>query len=348
MMVNMPIGATRLSQKIYDLHMLSFWVSVGICAVVFISIFILLFKFRKTAYVQSHPIKPHRALEIAWIVVPFLLLIIMGVPATIILIHADRDETPELNIKITGYQWKWQYEYMGQDVSFFSKLSTPWEQMFGHVKKEKWYLREVDNPLVLPTHTKIRFLVTSHDVIHSWWMPELGIKRDAIPGFIYESKAWIKHPGIYRGQCAELCGINHAFMPIVVVAKNRQEFAKWLQEKKSQTQPVITNVDGKTLYLKNCSACHLPDGTGRPPYVPALQGGKGTIGPLQYQIEIVLNGVAKTAMPAFKNQLTDEEIAAIINYERNSWGNDDKIKYGDQAGGTITAGEIKELRHLGG
>ncbi len=347
MMVNMPIGATQLSQKIYELHMLSFFVSLGICAVVFISITILLFKFRQSTQVESQPVKPHRALEIAWIIVPILLLIIMGVPATIILMHADRDEAPELNIKITGYQWKWQYEYMDHDIGFFSQLSTPWQQMFGHAEKEKWYLREVDQPLVLPTHTKIRFLVTSHDVIHSWWVPELGIKRDAIPGFIYESKAWIKRPGIYRGQCAELCGINHGFMPIVVEAKNPQAFAKWLQEKKLAKPSISTNIDGKTLYLKNCSACHLPDGTGRPPFVPALQGGKGTIGPLQYQIEIVLNGIAKSAMPAFKNQLTDQEISAIINYERNSWGNDDKIKYGNQAGGVITAADIKKFRSAG-
>lgn len=340
MMLNMPVGSTLLSQKIYHLHMLSFWVSVGICTVVFFSIIILLFKFRKSAHVQSRRVKQSRALEITWIVVPFLLLIIMGVPATTILMHADRDETPELNIKITGYQWKWQYEYMGQDVAFFSQLSTPWKQMFGNARKEKWYLREVDQPLVLPTHTKIRFLVTSHDVIHSWWAPELGIKRDAIPGFIYESKAWIKHPGIYRGQCAELCGINHGFMPIVVEAKSPKEFAKWLQEKKL---PTHEDLDGKTLYLKNCSACHLPDGTGRPPFVPALQGGKGTIGPLEYQIQIVFNGIAKSAMPAFKNQLTNAEIAAIINYERNTWGNDNKLKYGDQAGGSITAEDIKKI-----
>ena len=347
--VNIPFGVTPLSQSVYHLHMLSFYVSLAICAVVFISLTILLIKFRKSANHKPAKVKPHRLLEISWVIVPFILLIIMGVPATIILIHADHEENADLNIKITGYQWKWEYEYLDEGIRFFSVLSTPFSQLHGNENKNKWYLREVDHPLVLPIHKKIRFLVTSNDVIHSWWVPELGVKRDAIPGFIYESKAWIKKPGIYRGQCAELCGINHGFMPIVVEAKTQADYDKWVQQQKSQfNAPDNTISEGKKLYLRNCSACHLPDGSGRPPYVPALQGGKGTIGPIKFHIEIVLKGIPKTAMPAFSEQLSSEQIAAVINYERNSWGNNDKIKYGSQAGGIVTPEEIEQVRSEGG
>jgi cytochrome c oxidase subunit 2 len=323
---------------------LSFYICLGICAVVYLALTILLIKYHRSRHQQSQPVKPHVLLETAWVLVPFILLVIMGTPATLMIFHINKISRSELTIKVTGFQWKWRYQYLDSGIDFFSNLSTPWDQMHGAAPKERWYLREVDHPVVVPIHTAIRFLVTSNDVIHSWWVPELGIKRDAIPGFIYESKAWIKKPGIYRGQCAELCGINHAFMPIVVEAVTQDQFEKWVAAQKSSAPATDPPVDGKALYLSQCSACHLADGAGRPPYIASLQGGRLVIGPVRAHIEIVLNGKQQTAMPAFAPQLNDEQIAAIINYERNSWGNNDRLKYGDQAGGFITAKDIADAR----
>ncbi len=340
-----PFGVTPTSQQIYQLQLLSFYICLGICMVVYLALLILLIKYRRSRHQHSQTIKPSIFLEMAWIIVPFILLIIMGVPATTMLFQINKITSGEITIKITGFQWKWRYEYLDSGIEFFSNLATPWQQMHGNHIKGRWYLLEVDQPLVLPIHTKIRFLVTSNDVIHSWWVPDLGIKRDAIPGFIYESTAWIEKPGIYRGQCAELCGINHAFMPIVINAVTPNQYEKWLAEKKSSMMATsATSSDGKALYLSQCSACHLANGKGRPPYVASLQGGKLSIGPVRAHIEIVLNGKLQSAMPAFGQQLNDEQIAAIINYERNSWGNDNRLKYGDQAGGYISAADVAKAR----
>lgn len=340
----LPFGVTPVSQQIYQLQLLSFYICLGICGVVYLALIVLLIKYRRSRQQSSQNIKPNFSLEILWIIVPFILLVIMGVPATAMILHINKTAPADFTIKITGFQWKWRYEYLNHGIEFFSNLSTPWDQMHGNSAKDPWYLLEVDQPLVLPIHKKIRFLVTSSDVIHSWWVPELGIKRDAIPGFIYESTAWITKPGIYRGQCAELCGINHGFMPIVINAVNADQFEKWAAEKRASTQITALPSDGRILYLSQCSACHLENGSGRPPFIAALQGGKLTIGPVRAHIEIVLNGKPQTAMPAFGPQLNDEQIAAIINYERNSWGNDNRLKYGEQAGGYISAVDIAKAR----
>ncbi len=344
-MINLPIGVTPLSQHIYHLHMLSYYICLGITTIVFVSLIYLLIKYRKREGQNSHTVHSNLWIELTWILIPAVLLAIMAIPATRLLMRINTEEQPELNIKITGYQWKWQYEYLDEGIQFFSSLATPIAQLQGKAPKGQWYLLEVDHPLVVPIHKKIRFLVTSNDVIHSWWVPALGIKRDAIPGFIYESWAKIDRPGIYRGQCAELCGIHHGFMPIVVEAKTEADFAKWIAENKGA--PASLNnppVDGEALYIANCSACHKLDGKGMPSYIPALQGGKIATGPVGTHIDIVLNGRLKTAMPGFAHQLNDRQIAAIINYERNSWGNNDKLKYGDQAGGSVQPEDISKAR----
>lgn len=341
---SLPVGVTPVSQQIYQLQLLSFYICLGICGVVYLALIILLIKYRRSRHQHSQEVKPRIFLEALWIIVPFILLVIMGIPATIMIININKITPADLTIKITGYQWKWRYEYLNSKIGFFSNLATPWEQMHGKSSKNPWYLLEVDEPLVLPIHKKIRFLVTSNDVIHSWWVPDLGIKRDAIPGFIYESTAWITKPGTYRGQCAELCGINHSFMPIVINAVSVDQFEQWITAKQIPATTTASPSDGKALYLSQCSACHLENGKGRPPFIAALQGGKLSIAPVRAHIEIVLNGELLTAMPAFGPQLNDEQIAAIINYERNSWGNDNRLKYGEQAGGYISAADVANAR----
>lgn len=340
---NMPGGVTPSGRGIHHLHMLAFYICLGIFLVVSISIIYLTIKYKKKRDRSGEKVEDNLLLEVTWVTVPFILLAIMGVPATILLAQIDSQKPADLTIKITGYQWRWQYEYLDEGIQFFSNLSTPLEQFQGNAPKDRWYLREVDKPLVIPIHKRIRFLVTSNDVIHSWWVPDLGIKRDAIPGFIYEGWAFVEKPGIYRGQCAELCGVHHAFMPIVIEAKSEVDYQKWISENKGVGKiPVIT--DGKSIYETACSPCHQVNGTGSPPYIPALQGGPLTVGTISNHIDIVLNGRLKKGMPAFANQLTDDQIAAVITYERNSWGNNDKLKYGDQAGGIVQATDVSRLR----
>lgn len=225
---NLMPGVTPISRDIYDLHMTIFWICVAIGVLVFSVMFYSLFMHRKSRGVKPATFKAHAKLEIFWAIIPFLILVIMAIPATKVLVRMDDTAQPDVNIKVTGYQWKWKYDYLDEGISFYSNLSTPQDQLQNKAPKDEHYLREVDKPIVVPIHKKIRFLVTSNDVIHSWWVPELGIKRDAIPGFIYEAWARIDKPGVYRGQCAELCGINHAFMPIVVIAVSEQDYQKWV------------------------------------------------------------------------------------------------------------------------
>lgn len=238
--MNMTAGVTPISHDVYALHMLSFFVCVGIGIIVFGVLAYTLFYHRKSKGVQAANFDENKKLEYAWAIIPFLILIIMAVPATIVLNRMNDMSAADLTIKITGYQWKWKYEYLDQGISFFSNLSTPQNQLNNQAAKGQWYLREVDHPLVVPIHEKIRFLMTSNDVIHSWWVPSLGIKRDALPGFINEAWARIDKVGTYRGQCAELCGTNHAFMPIVVQAVSEDDFNKWVSQQTTQNKPTLT------------------------------------------------------------------------------------------------------------
>jgi len=335
---NMPRGVTPISREIYDLHMTIFWICVVIATIVFgIMTYALIFH-RKSRGAKAAEFHEHTSLEIVWATIPFVILLVMAVPATRVLMAMDNSDEAAVTIKVTGHQWKWQYNYLDEGIGFYSNLSTPYEQIQNpNVKKGRWYLLEVDNPLVVPINKKIRFLVTSSDVIHSWWVPELGIKRDAIPGFIHEAWARIEKPGIYRGQCAELCGINHAYMPIVVKAVTNREFDAWVQSKRGpvagakKAAPVDINkkfsrkelvVQGKKVYGKYCAACHKPDGSGQPPMFPALKASSIAVGkPISRHIDRVLHGVQGTSMQPFASQLSDQEIAAVVTYERNAWGN---------------------------
>ena len=255
----------------------------------------------------------------------------MAIPATKTLIDMYDTETSDIDIKITGYQWKWRYEYLNTDIDFFSTLTTTQDQMHGLEAKSENYLLEVDKHLVIPINKKVRFLFTAQDVIHSWWVPELAVKKDAIPGFINESWAKVEKPGIYRGQCAELCGQGHGYMPIVVEAVSEEDYQVWLitQQQAQQNANQVSELSfdelmaqGKIGYDKNCAACHQVTGMGVPPVFPALKGSAIALGDIQQHVNVVVNGKGGTAMAAFGEQLTPTELAAIITYERNAWGND--------------------------
>lgn len=337
--MNMLPGTTLISHEVFNLHMFAIWVCVGIAIVVYGVMIYTLIHHRKSKGAKPANFHENMVFEIIWTVIPFVLLIILAIPATQVLGRMEDTNNADITIKVTGYQWKWQYEYLDQGIHFFSNLSTPIEQIYGNAPKDEWYLLEVDKPLVLPIHHKVRFLVTSNDVIHSWWVPELGVKRDAIPGFIHESWANIDKPGIYRGQCAELCGVNHGFMPIVVRAVTDEEFKQWVAEQTAVVAAAAADIalesaventmtldalmtEGKEQYGKYCSVCHQLNGTGMPPLFPALKGSSVAVGKsITRHIQLVLTGVPGTAMQAFADQLTDQELAAIVTYERNAWGN---------------------------
>lgn len=344
--MNMHKGVTPLSKDIYNLHMIAIGVCAGIGIIVFGVMFYSLIHHRKSRGYKAASFHRNTKLEIVWTIIPLIILVALAFPATRVLIRQADNSNADITIKIVGYQWKWQYQYLDLNIDYFSNLSTPFTQIQNLEPKGLWYLLEVDKPLVLPIQKKIRFLVTSNDVIHSWWVPELGVKRDAIPGFMHESWARIEQPGTYRGQCAELCGINHAYMPIVVEAVDEKAFYKWVdeqpkviqqhatdkinQEQKVETPDIPSSILsknklmslGKERYEQVCAACHKIDGKGIPPMFPALNGSSIAIGkPISKHINIILNGLSGTAMQAFKDQLTDEEIAAIVTYERNAWEN---------------------------
>jgi cytochrome c oxidase subunit II len=231
--LNMTRGVTHISHGIYQLHMVIFWICVIIGVIVFSVMFYAIIWHRKSRGVRAAHFHENTFVEVVWTVIPFCILVGMAIPAVQLLTKMhDTTEDSELSIKVTGYQWRWEYEYLGTGVRFISTLKTPQEQIHNRDRKSQHYLLEVDNPLVVPIGTKIRFLTTANDVVHSWWVPALGIKKDAIPGFINEAWAKIEEPGTYRGQCAELCGVNHGFMPIVLEAKSKIEFNEWLESKR--------------------------------------------------------------------------------------------------------------------
>ena len=328
--MNMHEGVTPISKDMYFLHMVAIAVCAGIGLVVFGVMFYALFHHRKSRGYKAASFHENIHIEILWTLIPFIILIGLAIPATRILMRMDDSSNADVTIKIVGYQWKWQYTYLDEGISFFSSLSTPFAQIHNQQKKNPNYLLEVDHPMVIPVNKKVRFLVTSNDVVHSWWVPELGIKRDAIPGFIHEAWARIEKPGTYRGQCTELCGVYHGFMPIVVNAVSNEDYAKWVLQQQNLPQVTASNTMtrealmtlGKEKYEAICSACHQPDGRGIPPLYPALRGSSIAVGhPIARHIELVLYGVAGSAMQSYKDQLSDEEIAAIITYERNAWEN---------------------------
>lgn len=231
--LNMPMGVTAVSKQVYSLHMTIFWICVAIGIIVFGVMFWAIIFHRKSAGAKPANFHESLAVEIMWSVIPFVILIVMAIPATKTLLFMEDTRDSELTVKVTGFMWKWHYDYIDENVSFMSNLKTPYEARINRAEKNEHYLREVDNPLVLPINKKIRLLTTANDVLHSWWVPEFAIKKDAIPGFINETWVQIDKPGVYRGQCAELCGAGHGFMPIVVIAKTEAEFEQWLKDKRS-------------------------------------------------------------------------------------------------------------------
>jgi len=328
--INLQAPASGLAQEIYDLHNLIVWICLAIFLVVFIPMGIALIRHRKSAGHVAEPFHENLRLEIVWTIIPILILVGMAWPATKLIISMKDTSAAELTIKVTGRQWKWEYEYLGDDIRFVSNPSTPQDQITGGGGKGENYLLEVDNPLVVPAGKKIRLVMTSSDVVHAWWLPAIGVKQDAIPGFIRDAWFKVDTPGTYRGQCAELCGIGHGFMPVVVNVVSDNEFAAWKGEQKALLAQAAANAAktydlaslksiGEKVYLTNCAACHQPTGLGIPPTFPALVGSPLVTGDKAGHIDIVLKGKPGTAMAAFGTILSDVDIAAVVTYERNAW-----------------------------
>lgn len=334
--LNMTPGVTRISRDIYDLHMLIFWICVAIGVVVFGMIFWTLIHHRKSAGYEAVQFHESTTLEIGWTLVPTLILIAMAWPATQSLVAMYDTGGEDMTVEVRAYQWRWQYKYLDDNYdrtfSFFSNLSTPQEQRNNKSVKGEHYLLEVDNALRIPANRKVRFLITSEDVIHAWWVPDFGIKRDAVPGMLNELWTIVEEPGIYRGQCAELCGKDHGFMPIVVEVLAVDEYDVWYAQRLvaeadrvralSQTFTAAELMtQGEQVYNTFCAACHMPNGQGVPPVFPALDGAASTTGPLDAHLEVVINGQPGTAMQAFGAQLDAAQLAAVVHYERHAWTN---------------------------
>nr|WP_261883933.1 cytochrome c oxidase subunit II [Vibrio pelagius] len=334
---NMTQGVTEISGKVYELHMLIFYICCAIAFVVFGVMFYSILRHRKSKGAVAAHFHESTKVEIIWTIIPIIILIAMAIPATKTLIAMEDTSQSDLTVKITGSQWKWHYSYFGEDVEYFSLLATSDKEIEGIETKGAHYLLEVDKPLVLPINRKVRFLMTSDDVIHSWWVPAFAVKKDTIPGFINEAWTKIDEPGVYRGQCAELCGRAHGFMPIVVQAMEEDEFDVWLADQKvlaiAEAQAAKEALDaslsleelnaiGEQVYASRCAVCHQANGEGIPGAFPAIKGSPVALGDVSEHIDVIVYGRSGTAMQAFDNQLTEKEIAAVITYQRNAWGND--------------------------
>jgi cytochrome c oxidase subunit 2 len=358
--LNLTEGVTELSRDIYDLHMLIFWICVAIGVLVYGILIYSLVKFRKSKGAVAADFHENTKVEVLWTVIPFLILMAMAVPATKVMLNVYDVSGADMSIKVTGYQWKWRYEYLDDGLDFFSSLdakSNEARQTNSGINPADVpnYLLEVDHPLVVPTGKKIRFLFTGGDVIHSWWVPDLGWKKDTIPGFITDGWTRIEKPGTYRGQCTELCGRDHGFMPIVIIAKPEAEYKQWVAEQKNalghvEAEPAATPAaqapeahsapagavapaaavsgedkshvmaEGQKVYETHCASCHQANGEGISGLFPAIKGSKVVNGPVGDHISLVVNG-KPPLMASFKNILKPEEVAAVITYQRNSFGN---------------------------
>ena len=333
---DMRAGVTDMSQRIQALHHLSLAVCIVIGVIVFGVIFYTLFAHHRSR--RPEPAKFHQSLlvEVIWTAVPILILVGLAIPATSTLIEIEDNSDADLTVLITSSQWKWHYQYVEADFGFYSNLATPQAQIDNLEPKTEHYLLEVDKPLVLPTHKKVRFLTTSKDVIHSWWVPDFAVKQDAIPGYINEAWTRVPQPGVHRGQCTELCGKGHAYMPIVVEVIAEAEFDAWIADQRlamalaSETAVADRNKAwnmgemlsrGEDVFLEHCATCHQSDGTGQAGKYPSLAGSPITTGVIEDHINRVMNGKADTEMQAWAPQLSDLDLAAVMTYERNAWGN---------------------------
>ncbi|MDE2365926.1 MAG: cytochrome c oxidase subunit II [Betaproteobacteria bacterium] len=347
--LNLPEPQSIIARQIYDQHTLLLWICLVIFVGVFGAMFYSVLNHRKSVGYKAANFHHSTTVEIIWTIIPFFILIGMAYPATKTVIAMKDTSSADITIKTTGYQWKWGYDYIhgeGEGISFFSSLATPKAQINNAAAKNEHYLLEVDNPVVVPVGKKVRILLTANDVIHAWWVPALGSKQDAIPGYVRDTWFTADKPGTYRGQCAELCGKEHGFMPIVVEVVEPQKYTQWVAEQKKKSASAAVDVnkvftaeelkaEGEKVYAANCVACHQANGKGLPGTFPPLEGSKLANGPKADHINIVMNGKTGTAMAAFKH-LSDVQIAGVVTYERNSWGN--------TAGDVVQPSEINEFR----
>lgn len=338
--MNLSPGVTTFSQGAYEIHQLVMWICVVIGILVFGVMTYSIINHRKSKGAVPATFDDNKTVEVIWTIIPFFILVAMAIPATKVLIDMEDVSNSEMSVKVTAYQWKWHYDYnvgeKAEEISFFSNITTPDSlspKTSDNVVKDDLYLMDVDNRMVVPANTKVRLLFTSNDVIHAWWVQAFGVKKDAIPGYINESWINVPEPGIYRGKCAELCGTNHGFMPVVVEVLSKEDYATWIDSQKTEAAAVAASSDktwtrdelmaqGEKVYATSCGACHQAAGEGIPNVFPALKGSAIALGDVAKHIDVVLNGVSATSMQAFGSQLNDADLAAVITYERNSWGND--------------------------
>ena len=363
MQLNLTKGVTEISREVYDLHMLVMYICTGIGVVVFGAMFWSIAFHRKSKGAKAASFHESTKVEILWTAIPIVILIAMAIPATKTLIEMENNDDSDVTIQVTASQWKWHYKYFDQGIEFYSVLSTPRDQyenqLENHADRGENYLLEVDRHLVIPVNKKVRFLITSDDVIHAWWVPAFAVKQDANPGFINEAWTKVDKPGIYRGQCAELCGKDHGFMPIVVEVRTEEGYAQWLDEqhellaKAAEAEKASLNASvsmdelmtlGETTYVAYCAACHQVSGLGLPPAFPALKGSAIATGSVDGHITTVFNGIAGTGMQGYGKQLSLKQIAAVVTYERNAWGNNtgDAVQAADvQAAVAAAAGSMQ-------
>jgi cytochrome c oxidase subunit 2 len=330
--INLQPPATKIAEELYSLHTLM----LILCTVIFIGVFAVMFysifAHRKSKGHKASNFHESTTVEIIWTIVPFIIVVLMALPATKTVVAMKDTTNADVTIKVTGYQWKWGYDYVkgpGEGISFLSTLATPRSETDGRQPISTTYLQEVDNPLVVPVGKKIRIITTANDVVHSWYVPAFGVKQDAIPGFVRDTWFKAEKVGTFRGFCTELCGKEHAFMPVVVEVLSTDDYAKWVDAQKKKmaagqddpnktyTMAELMERGGK-VYAANCAVCHQPTGKGAGAF-PALDGSKVANGAIAEHVSIVLKG--KNAMPSWAPTLNDVEIASVVTFERNSWGN---------------------------
>ncbi|HIL77789.1 MAG TPA: cytochrome c oxidase subunit II [Methylococcales bacterium] len=348
--LNLMEGVTTLSRDVYGLHMLVFWVCVVIGIAVFGTMFYSIYFHRKSRGYKAALFHESTKIEILWTIIPTVILVLLAIPATKVMLEMDDTKDSEMSIKVTGWQWKWEYEYLDNGIRFFSSLdeaSNKARQLNSGIDPRTVpnYLLAVDNPLVVPVNTKIRFLLTSADVLHSWWVPDLGWKKDTIPGYINEAWTSVDTAGTYRGQCTELCGRDHGFMPIVVIAMEKPDYEAWVAEQKGIAVASAATADrkwsqdeliskGESVYANNCASCHMADGAGLAGTFPAITDSVVVTGVMDTQIDLLLNG--KGMMPAFGQMLDPVDLAAVSTFIRNGLGN--------SVGDSIQPAAIKALQ----
>ena len=353
--LNLREGATPISQEIYNMHMVTLWVVTIIGILVFAVMFWSIFHHRKSKGAKAAKFSHSTTVEIIWTIIPTIIIISLAIPATKLLIKMDDTSESAITIKATGSQWKWKYDYLdgvGEGITIYSNLDDKSKEVslrdsgLNPMEYEN-YLMDVDEPIVLPVGTKIRILTTAQDVIHAWWVPDLGWKRDAIPGFINDNWAVIEKPGTYRGKCAEICGAGHGYMPIVVKAVSMDDYTAWVDEKmiaqeaSKNTSDMVLSMEelmtkGQKIYKAQCLVCHQANGEGMRGAFPAIAGSSIAIesdNRLRHIHQIIYG---KGLMPAFGEQLSDVDIASIVTFTRNSWGNN--------TGDIIQAKEVSEAR----